>query len=208
MGNELFIEKEGKRYARVSSVAGCRKSFDLVPRETLRRKTEIGSYVHEGIKKFFDGQACVFPNKEPEQSYFRGFLKWLQTFEINIHEFERRVFDEELLLTGAFDLIASASFSELPAVFDFKTSAVEDRDVWSVQGYFYQKMIADSWERGEEWTQDWKGVNRDQVFFIRLTPKGDFVPYAYDTDDKVKNRAKERYEQFCSDNKELFNREI
>lgn len=157
--------KEG--YTRVSEVVGWYKTIQLskIDPETLKKKTELGSEVHEAIEGYYSGVFAPLPEKG--KGYFESFKLWNDSTNPNIICQEQRYYNDNLMLTGAVDMILQEGDRRI--IIDFKTSASIDRDGWSIQGSCYHHL---------------DGGEADIVRFVKLDKDGkkptffDFVPNA------------------------------
>lgn len=137
MSNETY---EG--YDRVSAIVGeytgfgkcheCGRNRSLIDEEVLERKCEIGTLTHESIEFYLKG--LDYPLDSRCKGYFESFKKWygqehIKSAEI-IHQ-EKRLFHEDLKITGQMDLILGGTIT------DFKTSYSASPLSWSLQAAMY-----------------------------------------------------------------------
>lgn len=145
--------KEG--YTRVSEIIGWYKSLLLgqIDQEVLNKKRDIGSEVHEAIDGYYTG--AFVPLGERSQPYFESFKKWAQASSYKIHCQEERFYCDELLITGAVDMIADDDGKAV--LIDFKTSLTADKKGWVIQGAFYDYLSP---------------MKIDRIEFIKLDKEG------------------------------------
>ena len=125
--------KEG--YTRVSEIIGWYKSLKLgaIDPGVLKRKTQVGTDVHEAISGFYTDS--FVPLDQKALPYYESFKRWDSSQEMKIVKQEQRYYCDDLKITGAVDMIAN--FSGHTSLVDFKTSAVADEVAWILQGSFY-----------------------------------------------------------------------
>lgn len=137
MSNETF---EG--YDRVSAIVGeftgfgkcheCARNRALIDENILARKCDIGSLTHEAIE--FHLKGIEFPIDPRCKGYFNSFLNWYtqeHISELEVTHQERRLFHEDLKITGQMDLIIGGTIT------DFKTSYSPSPLPWSLQAAMY-----------------------------------------------------------------------
>lgn len=126
--------KEG--YARVSDVLAIFQAYSMVPRKALKRAQEAGVTVHEAIEMYFKGEFIpIHPKYIP---YFSSFLKFIDKFDPKPVIVEKRFYDENWMITGKVDLIATIYGEDM--LVDFKTGSMAHPEIWKLQGSFYRHM--------------------------------------------------------------------
>lgn len=145
--------KEG--YTRVSEIIGWYKSLALgkIDEEVLRKKQDIGTEVHEAIDGHYTG--AFVPLGERAQPYFVSFKKWAESCGYKIHCQEQRFYCDEMMITGAVDMIAYDGNQSV--LIDFKTSLNADKKGWAIQGAFYDYLSP---------------MEIDRIEFIKLDKEG------------------------------------
>jgi len=137
--NNQFIEHEGKKYARVSSVIRPFSDFSHIPEEILERKKNIGIEVHKAIE---DDITFGFPMFSiPASGYYQSFKRW-QTRLTPIFKYsEKRLFCPEKMITGQIDTLVQFPGESDCVLIDFKTSAQESPIAWPMQAHLYYHLL-------------------------------------------------------------------
>ena len=129
--------KEG--YTRVSTVLAQWDKFGHIDREMVARKAELGTRVHEAISNHHDNLFIPLGNKE--QPYFDSYMAWENSLTgYTIVENEKRLYCDDLMITGQCDAIMKFSETEEPCLIDYKTSASSSKEMWSLQAAFYHYL--------------------------------------------------------------------
>lgn len=114
-------------------------SFDFVSAQTLNNAKERGTDVHA----YATAYAKKLWTLEPEEhlkGYVDSFKLW---YDENVEEFissETRLFDDELIFSGKYDMIVRLKGEEQLTLVDFKTSAVFQKD-WPVKLAAYLHLL-------------------------------------------------------------------
>jgi len=130
-------------YARVTDILKPYSNFDMIPKEILEHKKEIGTEVHQAIYDYSKGIPESFEHPESE-FYFISFLKWYKEFEIKFIENELRLYDEELRITGGIDAVIKFPHENSLVLVDWKTVASMTKPMsisWEMQGTFYHHLL-------------------------------------------------------------------
>jgi len=134
-----MLEHNQKQYARVSDILSLLKNFDHINPVVLKNKQEIGTMVHKAIA---DDVADDFPILSPSTyGYYKSYLAWKEIAKPTFLLSEQRFFNDSLRLTGCIDALVQLPHSTLPVLVDFKTSSVEDGDIWPLQGHLYAHLV-------------------------------------------------------------------
>lgn len=143
-------------YTRVSEIIGWYKALKLgsIDPEVLRRKTEIGTEVHEAIDGYYTGVPPVSLS-ERAKGYFESFKGWVQNSPHVVLNQEIRYYCDKLKITGAIDMIAMLKSGM--SIIDFKTSAAVDKQAWELQAAFYHYL---------------SGNKVENIYFIKLDKEG------------------------------------
>ncbi len=134
-----MLEHEGVEYARVTEVLQPWTSFGHIDPGVLRRKAELGTAVHEAIYDYLMGDAPVLP--VAGYGYLDSFKQWKDALNPEYVLMEQRLYDNELMLTGAIDALVKMPYEDLPVLVDYKTSAQESPTVWPMQAHLYQHLL-------------------------------------------------------------------
>jgi len=151
------IIKDG--YTRATEVLSQWDKFSMIDSEIFEKKTILGTNVHEAIANYYRGIPTELT--EQEQKYFDSFYGWNAISGIEVLDFERRMYDETRMLTGAMDLLAK--LGEDLVLVDWKCSYNADKLGWPLQASFYMQLLKSS-GYGE--------VNK--AIFVKLDKEGCF----------------------------------
>jgi hypothetical protein len=110
-----------------------------IDREILEAKCIIGSHVHEAIHADYTGE--FFPLSEKEKPYFQSYIKWKKNVQLQIIHSELRLYEDDLKITGAIDVVGKLQGSDALVLIDFKTSASADKKKWPIQAMFYHYLL-------------------------------------------------------------------
>jgi len=151
-----LIEHGGKRYRRVTEVIS-NGEYDHIDSEVIRRAQIRGTQIHNAIADELSGEMALF---DPAHScYMQSWRRWYEntSFE-SFPLIEKRLFDDELMITGQIDLLAVSG--GIPILYDWKTSANPSAS-WEYQAVFYIYLLR----------QNGYSVS-DQAYFVRLQKDG------------------------------------
>lgn len=127
------MEYEGKEYTRVSEIIAPWCDFSGIPEGVLANKARIGTAVHECIAAETEGFPLGF--EEDEAPYLECWREWVKEKSPTILETEKRLYCDDLSITGAVDGIMKEE-GEV-CVLDYKTSASASPKRWQMQCAFY-----------------------------------------------------------------------
>src|SRR5271157_1296805 len=100
MGNEEV--KEG--FTRVSEVLSQWDKLSLINPDVLERKAQLGTNVHNAIANYYNGVPSVLTDEEGGK-YYASFLLWNAERKASPIHIEKRLYDEETMLTGCIDAV-------------------------------------------------------------------------------------------------------
>ena len=156
-------------YTRVSEILSQWDRFSGIDRDVLENKKRIGTNVHEAIDLY---NACLpYSLEEDERGYFESYIEWRKLTQFEILASETRLYDDRLMITGAFDLLVKFPQEEEGSVCDLKCSYSEDPINWPMQGCFYRYLLTVN--GGQDISQ--------RVNFIKLDKRG-YSPDVYEYD--------------------------
>jgi hypothetical protein len=135
-----MIEHNGKSYARVSEILAPFCNFGDIDPEVLAKKAAIGTATHEAIAEVIKGEFPTIQGRP--QRYLTSFIRWNNHMKPTYLLNEERFFNDELMLTGAIDALATFPGEELPILLDWKTSASESPVTWPMQAHLYYKLCS------------------------------------------------------------------
>lgn len=107
--------------------------------EVLRNKCNIGRNVHTAINSWANHDFA--PLAKSEKGYFQSFCRWQELTQMQPVQSELRLYDDNLMITGAVDMIGKIKNSENLVLIDFKTSATCDNKKWPIQAAFYHHLL-------------------------------------------------------------------
>lgn len=148
--------------------------FQTINQEVLKKKCLIGTNVHQAINSWASNDFS--PLTECEKGYFDSFLIWKEIVKLKPIESELRLYDDNLKITGAIDMLGKIEGSDSLILFDFKTSSVADLKKWPLQAAFYHHLL----------TVNKFSIN-GSVLFVQLNKNGE-VPtcHTFPIDNKLK----------------------
>lgn len=146
-------------YTRVTEIFRQWDRFGNICPDVLARKAELGTNVHHAIKAHFEG--IFYPLSDKESLYFDSFVRWHKLTNPTFHDVEFRMYDDNLMITGAIDALVTLQNSNELILVDYKTSASADHKFWPLQAGFYHMLVKDSGR-----------PISDRVLFIQLDKEG------------------------------------
>lgn len=150
--------KEG--YTRVSQIIGQWNQYSHINPQVLANKCRIGTEVHEKIAA--EVQGIFLDTNEDCEGYIESWIKWREDFPKPLHyaETEKRLYCDELMITGAVDAIIEAG--DLRVILDYKTSATPNKKTWALQAAFYHYLV----------NKEREGETDPYVWFVHLKKDG------------------------------------
>ena len=182
-----MIEYNGRTYARVSDVLSPLKDFSHIDPIILKKKTELGTSVHEAIADDIEGEFPILSEKG--LGYFLSYQRWVKHLCVNFVASETRYFDEDLMISGQIDALALMGWvQDLPVLVDFKCTAQVSKEVWPMQAHLYAHLLEKN------------GVKvRPRYVFVKLDKEGAFpMTYSYNFDPNIRARCLEAVKNFWS----------
>lgn len=148
--------------------------FQNINQEVLRKKCIIGTNVHQAINSWAINDFS--PLTEYEKGYFDSFLAWKEIVRLKPIKSELRLYDDNLKITGAIDMLGKVEGSESLILIDFKTSSTADIKKWSLQAAFYHHLLVVN-----------KFSINQSVLFIQLNKDGEIPTcHTFCIDNKLK----------------------
>lgn len=182
-----MIERNGKKYARVSDILRPFSNFGHIDPFVLANKARIGTDTHQAIEDDIKGNFPCPPTDA--MGYFNSYLAWRTHMEPVFIKSEERYFDDEKMITGQVDAVATFGKSDkLPLLIDFKTSVTESKEVWPMQAHLYSFLLGKN------------GIKvAPQMLFIKLHPNG-VMPtvYLYRWDSNIYAKCAKAVDDFWS----------
>jgi hypothetical protein len=146
-------------YVRVSDILSIFQSYAHVPRAQLKKAQDIGTDIHAAIEAFYKDEFTPLDKKK--NPYFESFLKWNDRLLPEPVLIEKRLYGEELMITGRIDLLVQSGGKSV--IVDFKTGSWAHPEIWRLQGAFYRYLVATS------------GIAFPDVFiFVQLQKDGSY----------------------------------
>jgi len=120
------MESIREQFTRVTSIFSPYVSFDHINPVTLHNACERGTRVHLLCELHMLDE--YFP--EPDESllgYLNSFRGWYDKMVDKLISTEQRIYNDELMLTGAIDIVCAIRGSTTPVIIDIKTPATESK---------------------------------------------------------------------------------
>lgn len=132
-----MLEYKNKKYARVTDILGSYHVYkDILP-DVLERKAKLGQNVHQAIDDYLQGKIPMLNKKE--QPYFTSFRLWKEALKPDYIHREKRLYDNELRITGQVDAAMMIQGEKFPMIVDYK--CVDKKMItWRYQGHFYHLL--------------------------------------------------------------------
>lgn len=127
-------------YTRVTEVLSQWDKFSMIDPVVLERKKQIGTNVHQAIEDFNNALPVVLTDEEGGK-YFQSFLLLFRKERFSIINSEFRLYDEDLMITGAIDALIQLPNKQGLMMVDWKTSATKDAIAWEMQAIFYLHLL-------------------------------------------------------------------
>lgn len=187
MKQDKFIEHEGMKYARVSTIISKFSDWvegDPVADRQRENKGRIGTAVHDAIHATAMDKFPIL--KGDTVDYYMSYLKWSEHIQPVFLQLEKRYFCKNLKITGQIDGIMTYEGLRSPIIIDYKTS-VNPSPTWEMQAHFYHYLAKINNENVS-----------DTVQFIQLTKKPDHLPkvHTYKINQNMWNKCKKAIDDF------------
>ena len=128
-------------YTRVSEILQIFQAYSFVDRKRLKIAQDNGTMVHEAIEAYFRGD--FIPLDRKRSGYFQSFLRFLEATKVKPLYIERRLYEDQLKITGKIDLLAEIDGQNV--LVDWKTGSWAHVDIWRLQGSFYRYLLESEW---------------------------------------------------------------
>jgi len=119
-------------YTRVSDIISPHSGYDTIHPDILANAANRGTRIHNYCFEQISGLTPFFL-KDEDIGYFNSFMSWFDGLPVQC---ERRLYDDELMITGEIDIIkpVKGGFK----IIDLKTSS-QQNPAWMAQagGYAY-----------------------------------------------------------------------
>jgi hypothetical protein len=182
------MQEKRQSYTRVTQILSIFQSYAHVPKEKLKKAQEIGTDVHEAIELYFKNEFKALESKKTP--YFESFLKWVDVSRPKLILAEERLYNDDLEVTGKFDLIAEINGQN--CLIDFKTGQYVHQKIWSLQLHWYYLLL----------DQDHENIDIDKFLVVQLSPIGEspllFEITPTSTTLEVCNHSLELYRHFSN----------
>jgi hypothetical protein len=180
-----MIEHNGKNYARVSDILSPFNDFSSIDPAVLANKARIGTEVHQAIADDINDE---FPIPGPGcLGYFNSYLRWKGQLNPKFLQSEQRYFCDKKMISGQIDcLVDFGLISGLPTLIDFKTSAQESLETWTMQAHLYNHLLAEN------------GIEVNPTFlFIKLNKEGKLPDvFSYHYSQNIRNKCYNAIDKF------------
>ena len=148
-----------KGYTRVTEVLLPYKSFDNILPEVLEHAAKRGDKVHLACE-LYALNMLIEDVEEEVMPFFQSFKKWFDDYVTNVFTCETRIWGDEILLTGQFDLLCKIKGSDDLVLVDYKTPAIHDIS-WRLQTAAYTMLL-----------RRYCGINVSRRITLRLSKEG------------------------------------
>lgn len=151
-------------YTRVSEILSQWDKFSYLNIDPIifEKKTMIGTNVHAAILEDSLDYPVVLTDEEGGR-YFQSYILFKRKENISFRKSELRLYDDDLMITGAIDAILDFPGSSGPCLIDWKTSAAKDDLFWEMQANFYLHLLK----------KNGYGDISDNCQFVKLNKLGD-----------------------------------
>lgn len=131
------MERDIEKYIRISEILGIFQAYSLVEPAKLKKAQDTGTAIHAAIESFYKDEFIPLDHKRTP--YFESFLKWADSFHPRPIAQETRLYDDSLMLTGQFDLLADIDTEKF--LIDFKTGSWAHPEIWNLQMHWYRHLM-------------------------------------------------------------------
>lgn len=150
-----MIYYQEREYARVTEIiSNYINCYGHIDKTMLANKARIGKNVHKAIDQYLKGDIPTL--KGTERDYFNSFMQWHQAIRPQILCKEKRLYCDELRITGQIDALAVFPEEKLPVLIDYKCT-VKEMPSWRYQAHFYHLLL-----------QKNKYRTSDRIVFLKL----------------------------------------
>lgn len=125
-------------YRHVTDIIDIFQKFTTTKKK-LDEYADRGTQVHNAITAHLTGQFYV--TNATTENYFSAYEKFNQENKYEIVEVQKRYFCDKLMITGEIDALFRYEGDRLPTINDFKTSRLENKQMWQLQGAFYRYLM-------------------------------------------------------------------
>lgn len=125
-------------YRHVTDIIDIFQKFTTTKKK-LDEYADRGTQVHNAITAHLTGQFYV--TNDTTASYFSAYEKFNKEVKYEIVDVQKRYFDDTLMITGEIDALLKFEGDEFPTIVDFKTSRLENKQMWQLQGAFYHHLM-------------------------------------------------------------------
>lgn len=127
-------------YVRVTQVLGPYSDFSKIPTDILEAASERGTLVHD-LCELYALDSLIEPIDEKIKGYFESFKKWFDKYVYEVISVEERLYDDEYLFTGKYDLLCRLKDDITKIVLvDYKTPANSFK-TWQLQSAAYMLLL-------------------------------------------------------------------
>lgn len=145
------------QYLRVTEVIAPFSGVEFVPKDLLQMAADRGTLVHDQIENFLSPLGIV-----EQYDHIDGYMKsfydfWESWTGKDIIAMEERLFCDEKMITGKFDLLCRSGDSF--CILDWKTSSKPQKKSWRLQAAGYRYLASSKYDV-------------DQVIFVNLKKNG------------------------------------
>ncbi len=199
----MDLDKQREKYYRVTEVLCPFSGYGSSPSDLMKKYQRRGTIAHKACNRFteigadwwmdfsIDGIAATDEEIDIAKPFVESFALWFDPTIMQIVEKERRLYDDELELTGEFDLIVM--IDGVRHIVDLKTSKTINK-TWRYQLAAYHHLL--------------KYDNYYEHSILQLNADGskaNFIEYDNcDEDIAIFKKAFELYKIFCSKKRVIY----
>lgn len=196
------VEKARESYYRVTEVLCPFNGYGAAPAALMKQYQHRGTVVHKACNRFteighewcldlsIDGIAATDSEIKIAKPYVDSFSQWWDPSNMEVIEKERRLYDDELELTGEFDFIIRKDNEFFIA--DIKTSKAVNK-TWLYQLSAYRHLINVN-----------DGTNTFKLMVIQVNEGTSCKEYLYEYDFDTFKKALDLYKIFCPRKKVIY----
>lgn len=159
--------KDQDNYLRITELIMPFSGVEFVPEQYLIPAAERGTLVHEQIENYLSPLGIV-EQYEHIDGYMKSFYDFWESWTgKDIIAMEERLFCDEKMITGKFDLLCRSGDSF--CILDWKTSSKPQKKSWRLQAAGYRYLASSKYDV-------------DQVIFVNLKKNGSTAGiYSFDS---------------------------
>lgn len=139
MQNQQNADVVDPSYTRITEILNPFTKLHLIDREILAKAAERGTKVHDYCELYM-GNLLIEEIDENCKNYVNAFIDWFDKTVQNVIFIEKRIYDDDYMITGKADVLLQFKNSHENILLDLKTSEIESK-TWRLQTAAYAMMI-------------------------------------------------------------------